>query len=102
MARYNKKLPKMFDKNEYKNLKKKYFKELSPESIAALEEEDNIDNQIKQLKNYFLLDEYRNDDPLSFENVKGTRDVLISYGEWTEQLQEKYEQIAKRFARIMI
>lgn len=90
----------MFDENEYKNLKKKYFRELSSESIAALEEEDNIDNQIKQLKNYFLLDEYRNDDPLSFENIKGTRDVLISYGEWTEQLQEKYEQIAKRFTRI--
>lgn len=28
--------------------------------------------------------------------------ILVSYGEWTEQLQKKYEQIAKRFTRITI
>ncbi len=111
MARYNKKLPKMFDRAAFLSEMKKCGVDLSPESSKHLDEDEelqayikehnSLEHQFKLLKDYILNEEFRWDDPPyhSFENVTEVRNILIEHNEWTPEMQKIYEKVQKEQTR---
>lgn len=111
MTRYSKKLPKMFDKAAFDNMMKKHCPDLTPEKIAHLDEDEELqayikehnswEHQLKLLKDYILNEEFRWAEPPShsFDSVVETRNILIEHNEWTPEMQKIYEKVQKEQTR---
>lgn len=111
MARYNQKLPKMFDRTAFLSEMKKCGVPLSPESLKHLDEDEKLnafiekqldwEHQIKMLKDYILNEEFRWAEPPShsFNSIIETRNILIEHNEWTPEMQKIYEKVQKEQTR---
>ena len=109
MARYSDKPPKMFDRIAFRNEMKKCGIDLSPESLAHLDEDEELnafiekqldwEYQIKEMTDYILNERFRWDDPPSLNSVTETRDILIEHNAWTPEMQKIYEKVKKEWTR---
>lgn len=107
MARYNQKLPKMFDEVAFDNMMKKHCPDLTPEKIAHIEEDEKLnafiekqldwEYQIQEMTDYILKEEFRNEFPHSIGSVSETRDILIEHNAWTPEMQKIYDKVQKEW-----
>jgi len=107
MARYNKKPSKMFDRAAFLSEMKKCGVPLSPESLERLDEDEELnafiekqldwDYQIKEMTDYILKEEFRNEFPHSIGSVSETRDILIEHDAWTPEMQRIYEKVEEEW-----
>lgn len=107
MARYNQKLPKMFDRAAFLSEMKKCGVDLSPESSKHLDEDEELQAYIKEhnsweyqskgMREYILKEKFRYEHPYSIESVSEVRDVLIEHNEWTPEMQKIYDKVQKEW-----
>lgn len=105
----NKKLPNMFDRAAFLSEMKKCGVDLSPEKLEHLDEDEKLNAfiekqldwkyQIKEMTDYILKEEFRNEFPHSIGSVSETRDILIEHNAWTPEMQRIYEKVEEEWRR---